>query len=40
MKKDRYELSEMEIIKFTTEDVVMTAPLEEDETPLNPPKNG
>lgn len=40
MKKERYELSEMEIIKFTTEDVVMTSPLEEDETPLNPPKNG
>ena len=41
MKKERYELSEMEIIKFTTEDVVMTSPLEEeeDETPLNPPKN-
>ena len=40
MKKERYELSEREIIKFTTEDVVMTSPLEEDETPLNPPKNG
>ena len=41
MKKERYELLEMEIIKFTTEDVVMTSPLEEeeDETPLNPPKN-
>lgn len=41
MKKERYELSEMEIIKFTTEDVVMTSPFEdeEDETPLNPPKN-
>ena len=41
MKKERYELSEMEIIKFTTEDVVMTSPLEEeeDETPLNTPKN-
>ncbi len=40
MKKERYELLEMEIIKFTTEDVVMTSSIEEDETPLNPPKNG
>ena len=40
MKKERYELLEMEIIKFTTEDVVMTSSIEEDETPLNTPKNG
>ena len=41
MKKERYELSEMEIIKFTTEDVVMTSPFEyeEEETPLKPPNN-
>lgn len=38
MKKEHYELSEMEIIKFTTEDVIMTSPLEEDETPLNTSK--
>ena len=31
---------ELQKIKFTTEDVVMTSPIEEDETPLNPPKNG
>lgn len=36
MKKERYELSEMEIIKFTTEDVIMTSGLEEDELPFDP----
>ena len=37
MKKEHYELSEMEIIKFTTEDVIMTS-IDEDEIPMNTSK--
>ncbi|GEM_PF-3764632 len=31
MKKDRYELSEMEIIEFVTEDILSISGLEDDE---------
>lgn len=35
MKKEKYELTELEIIRFRTEDVIMSSiVLEEDETPL------
>ena len=35
MKKEKYELTELEIICFRTEDVIMSSiVLEEDETPL------
>lgn len=38
MKKDRYELSEMEIIEFVTEDILSISGLEEDELELDAPK--
>ena len=31
MKKEQYELTEMEIIAFTTEEAILSSPLEEDE---------
>lgn len=36
MKKEKYERTELEVIQFLTEDVIMASPLEyeEDETPL------
>lgn len=36
MKKEKYELTELEVIRFRTEDVIMASPpeSEEDETPL------
>lgn len=37
MQKDRYELTEMEIIKFYSEDVLVpSGELSEDETPFLP----
>ena len=39
MFKERYERTELEIIQFLTEDVIMTSgeiELEEDETPFMP----
>ena len=39
MMKEKYERTELEIIKFYTEDVIMTSgeiELEEDETPFMP----
>jgi hypothetical protein len=39
VKKELYERTELEIIKFYTEDVIMTSgqiELEEDETPFMP----
>ena len=38
MKKEKYERTELEIIKFQTEDVIMTSGLEyeADELPLSP----
>ena len=39
MVKEKYERTELEIIKFYTEDVIMTSgeiELEEDETPFMP----
>ena len=39
MKKEQYERTELEIIRFLTEDVIMTSgemESEEDETPLMP----
>ena len=38
MKKEKYECTELEIIKFQTEDVIMTSGLEheDDELPLSP----
>ena len=38
MKKEKYERTELEIIKFQTEDVIMTSSIdyEEDELPLVP----
>ena len=41
MKKEKYERTELEIIKFLTEDVIMTSSgssidYEDDETPLMP----
>ncbi len=36
MNKEKYELSELEIIRFQTEDVILASyQLEEDEIPLN-----
>ena len=38
MEKEKYERSELEIIKFMMQDVIMTSPeYEDDETPLTPP---
>lgn len=36
MKKEKYELSEMEVIEFQTEDVIMTSGIEyeDDELPI------
>ncbi len=36
MKKEKYELSEMEVIEFQTEDVIMTRGIEyeDDELPI------
>ena len=41
MKKEKYEQTELEIIKFHTEDVISTSNsnYEEDELPLSPKKN-
>lgn len=38
MKKETYERTELELIRFQTEDVIMTSGIEyeEDETPLTP----
>ena len=37
MKKEQYERTELEIIRFLTGDVIMTSmELEEDETPFMP----
>ena len=38
MKKEKYERTELDIIEFLTEDVIMTSGLdyEDDETPLLP----
>ena len=38
MKKEKYECTELEIIKFQTEDVIMTSALEyeDDGLPLSP----
>ena len=37
MFKERYERTELEIIQFLTEDVIMTSPVsEEDEIPFMP----
>ena len=38
MKKEKYERTELEVIRFQTEDVIMTSGLEyeEDELPLSP----
>lgn len=41
MMKEKYELSELEIIRFLIDDVIMTSvpeniDYEEDETPLSP----
>ena len=37
MKKEKYERTELEIIQFLIEDVIMTSmKLEEDETPFMP----
>ncbi len=40
MKKEKYEQTELEIIKFHTEDVISTSNFEyeEDELPLSPKK--
>ena len=38
MKKDRYELSEIEIIEFVTEDILSISGLEEDELEPDTPK--
>ena len=40
MKRERYERTELEIIKFLTEDAILTSGFEyeEDETPLIPHK--
>lgn len=34
MKKEHYELTETEIITFTTEEAILSSPLEEDELPV------
>ncbi len=34
MKKEKYERSELEIIKFRTQDVIATSGYEDDELPL------
>ena len=41
MKKEKYERTELDIIKFQTEDVIMTSGLdyEDDETPIMSTKN-
>ncbi len=36
MNKEKYEHTELEIIKFQTEDVISTSKLEEDELPFVP----
>ena len=38
MKKEKYERTELEVIKFQTEDVIMTSgpEYEDDELPLTP----
>ena len=38
MKKEKYERTELEVIKFQTEDVIMTSgmELEDDELPFMP----
>lgn len=40
MKKEKYEQTELEIIKFHTEDVISTSSIdyEDDELPLSPKK--
>lgn len=40
MKKEKYERTELEVIEFQTEDVIMTSgiELEDDELPLIPNK--
>ena len=38
MKKEKYERTELEIIRFLTEDIIMTSGIEyeDDELPLTP----
>ena len=33
MKKERYEIAEIECIRFDTTDVIITSPVDEDEIP-------
>ena len=42
MKKEKYERTELEIIKFRTEDVITTSSIdyEEDELPFVPNRQG
>ena len=42
MKKEKYERTELEIIKFQTEDVIMTSGIdyEDDELPFVPNRQG
>ena len=35
MIKEKYERTELEIINFQMQDVIMISPLEEDELPVN-----
>ena len=40
MRKERFEIAELEVIKFQSQDVILTSfsDYEEDETPLMPNK--
>ena len=35
MKKERFELTELEIIRFQTQDVLLISKYEDDELPIN-----